>query len=319
MKEDRAKENTASVDRPIELSIRPASPAFDSPDSLLEDAASWPHPPDGRDGCPAMTGSDHNEITSSSPPLPATMTYTVRRGDTLSRIALHRLGDANRYREIFAANRDQLSSVNARLKVGMILRIPGTHAGRSTASKTKTPRSNNSSSTVPKTRQVPAQPVLRGAAKRRASSRVTPADRRLRPTTTKFSSQPGSCASCPCSAAPSCGCAATRAPRTGAVAIFRNGRQPRASSLDGETSIHRTGRRVRRPRRKTRKTATLRRWDPTAAKTPERVRSRARLTRSHVQAAPVRSAPRPAVRHRPHPRWARPPRERRPRHRAPAR
>ncbi len=172
MKEDRAKENTASVERPIELSIRPASPAFDSPDSLLEDAASWPHPPDGSDCCPAMTGSDHNEITSSSPPLPATMTYTVRRGDTLSRIALHLLGDANRYREIFAANRDQLSSVNARLKVGMTLRIPGAHAGRSTASRTKTARSNNSSSIVPKTRQVPAQPVSR----MRETPRIQPRD-----------------------------------------------------------------------------------------------------------------------------------------------
>ncbi len=167
MTEDRVKQNTASVDRPIELSIRPASPAFDSPDSLLDDAATWQHPPDGRDGCPAMTGSDHSEITSSSrPPAASGTTYTVRRGDTLSRIALRLLGDANRYREIFAANRDQLSTVNTRLKVGMTLRIPDEHSharrsSTSTASKTKTSRTNNPSNTAPKTRQVPAQPVSR--------------------------------------------------------------------------------------------------------------------------------------------------------------
>jgi nucleoid-associated protein YgaU len=165
--DDRVKQHTASVDRPVELSIRPATPAFESPDSLLDDAATWQHRPDGHDGCPAMTGTDHSEITSSTPPPAAsTTTYTVRRGDTLSRIALHLLGDANRYREIFAANRDQLSTLNTRLKVGMTLRIPGehAHAGRSTAattSKTKTPRTNNSSNAVPKTREVPAQPVSR--------------------------------------------------------------------------------------------------------------------------------------------------------------
>ena len=40
MTEDRVKQNTASVDRPIELSIRPASPAFDSPDSCRPAASS---------------------------------------------------------------------------------------------------------------------------------------------------------------------------------------------------------------------------------------------------------------------------------------
>src|SRR3989442_850381 len=36
-------------------------------------------------------------------------TYTVKAGDTLSGIAKLTLGDANAYREIFNANRDQLS------------------------------------------------------------------------------------------------------------------------------------------------------------------------------------------------------------------
>jgi nucleoid-associated protein YgaU len=50
--------------------------------------------------------------------------HRVRRGDMLTKIALHYLGDSRRYREIFEANRDQLRTPNDRLKIGMMLRIP---------------------------------------------------------------------------------------------------------------------------------------------------------------------------------------------------
>lgn len=52
------------------------------------------------------------------------LTHRVRRGDTLSKISLHYLGDARRYREIFEANRDQLHTPNDRLKIGMTLQSP---------------------------------------------------------------------------------------------------------------------------------------------------------------------------------------------------
>ena len=39
----------------------------------------------------------------------ATTTYTVKAGDTLSKIAKEHLGDANAYMAIFEANRDQLT------------------------------------------------------------------------------------------------------------------------------------------------------------------------------------------------------------------
>jgi nucleoid-associated protein YgaU len=53
----------------------------------------------------------------------AERTYTVKAGDTLSKIAKEQLGDANAYSEIFNANRDQLSDPD-KIKPGQVLKIP---------------------------------------------------------------------------------------------------------------------------------------------------------------------------------------------------
>ena len=53
----------------------------------------------------------------------ATQTYTVKPGDTLSKIAKQSLGDANAYMRIFEANRDQLSDPDM-IKPGQVLKIP---------------------------------------------------------------------------------------------------------------------------------------------------------------------------------------------------
>jgi nucleoid-associated protein YgaU len=50
-------------------------------------------------------------------------TYTVQPGDTLSKIARDHLGSANKYMEIFNANRDQLSDPD-KIKPGQVLKIP---------------------------------------------------------------------------------------------------------------------------------------------------------------------------------------------------
>ncbi len=50
-------------------------------------------------------------------------TYTVKSGDTLSKIAKDHLGDANAYMKIFEANRDQLSDPN-KIQPGQVLKIP---------------------------------------------------------------------------------------------------------------------------------------------------------------------------------------------------
>jgi nucleoid-associated protein YgaU len=49
--------------------------------------------------------------------------YAVVPGDTLSKIAKHHYGDANKYMKIFEANKDQLKDPNM-IQVGQKLRIP---------------------------------------------------------------------------------------------------------------------------------------------------------------------------------------------------
>lgn len=60
--------------------------------------------------------------TAKSDQQPAA-TYTVKSGDTLSKIAREMLGDANAYMDIFNANRDQLTDPDA-IKPGQVLKIP---------------------------------------------------------------------------------------------------------------------------------------------------------------------------------------------------
>ena len=50
-------------------------------------------------------------------------TYTVKSGDTLSKIAKEHLGDANAYMKIFEANKDQLNDPD-KIKPGQVLKIP---------------------------------------------------------------------------------------------------------------------------------------------------------------------------------------------------
>ena len=53
----------------------------------------------------------------------AIKTYTVKAGDTLSKIAKDQLGNANSYMAIFEANRDQLTDPD-KIKPGQVLKIP---------------------------------------------------------------------------------------------------------------------------------------------------------------------------------------------------
>ena len=53
----------------------------------------------------------------------AAHTYTVKAGDTLSKIAREHLGDANAYMKIFEANKDQLNDPD-KIKPGQVLKIP---------------------------------------------------------------------------------------------------------------------------------------------------------------------------------------------------
>jgi nucleoid-associated protein YgaU len=55
-------------------------------------------------------------------PLPV-KSYTVQKGDTLSKIAKNFYGEANDYKRIFEANRDQLKDPD-KIQPGQVLKIP---------------------------------------------------------------------------------------------------------------------------------------------------------------------------------------------------
>lgn len=54
---------------------------------------------------------------------PPSKSYTVKSGDTLSRIAKEHLGDAKDYMKIFNLNKDQLTDPDM-IKPGQVLRLP---------------------------------------------------------------------------------------------------------------------------------------------------------------------------------------------------
>ncbi|HUS06587.1 MAG TPA: LysM peptidoglycan-binding domain-containing protein [Bryobacteraceae bacterium] len=53
----------------------------------------------------------------------AGQTYTVQAGDTLSKISKQFYGDANKYMDIFNANRDKLQDPD-KIQVGQVLTVP---------------------------------------------------------------------------------------------------------------------------------------------------------------------------------------------------
>ncbi|HEY7448986.1 MAG TPA: LysM peptidoglycan-binding domain-containing protein [Vicinamibacterales bacterium] len=60
---------------------------------------------------------------AAPPTSSAKQTYTVKPGDTLSKIAKAHLGSADDYMKIFEANRDQLTDPD-KIKPGQVLRLP---------------------------------------------------------------------------------------------------------------------------------------------------------------------------------------------------
>ncbi|MDP2320966.1 MAG: LysM peptidoglycan-binding domain-containing protein [Acidobacteriota bacterium] len=63
------------------------------------------------------------EVTIDPNAKPAATTYTVKAGDTLSKIAKEHLGDANAYMKIFDANKGTLTDPD-KIKPGQVLTIP---------------------------------------------------------------------------------------------------------------------------------------------------------------------------------------------------
>lgn len=66
-------------------------------------------------------GNVESGVATTAPTAP--QTYTVNKGDTLSKIAKEFYGSANRWHEIYDANRDQISNPDL-IKPGQVLKIP---------------------------------------------------------------------------------------------------------------------------------------------------------------------------------------------------
>jgi nucleoid-associated protein YgaU len=73
---------------------------------------------------PKADFSDVEGGSSSTAPSPATgRTYTVRKGDSLSKIAKREYGDAQQWHKIFEANRDTIKDPDL-IYPGQVFRIP---------------------------------------------------------------------------------------------------------------------------------------------------------------------------------------------------
>jgi nucleoid-associated protein YgaU len=59
---------------------------------------------------PKADFSDVEGGSSSTAPAPSGRSYTVVKGDSLSKIAKHLYGDAQKWRKIYEANRDQIKN-----------------------------------------------------------------------------------------------------------------------------------------------------------------------------------------------------------------
>lgn len=76
---------------------------------------------------PKADFSDVESGSSSTAPRPSTQetgrSYTVRKGDSLSKIAKREYGDAQKWRRIYDANRDIVNDPDL-IYPGQVLRIP---------------------------------------------------------------------------------------------------------------------------------------------------------------------------------------------------
>ena len=91
----------------------PNKPNFSNVQSGVGSTA--PNPPPK-----ASFGNVNSGVASTAP---VAKTYTVVSGDSLSRIAKHVYGDANRWHDIFNANRDLLDNPE-KIQPGQVLKLP---------------------------------------------------------------------------------------------------------------------------------------------------------------------------------------------------
>ena len=69
------------------------------------------------------SGSSSTAPSPTPAATPAVKTYTVQKGDSLSKIAKHEYGNANDWRKIYEANRDIIKNPDL-IHPGQVLKIP---------------------------------------------------------------------------------------------------------------------------------------------------------------------------------------------------
>jgi len=70
------------------------------------------------------TADSAPNVTPAQDPLTNPTEYTVVSGDNLSAIAQKHYGDANRWRDIYNANKETIGANPSAIRVGMVLKIP---------------------------------------------------------------------------------------------------------------------------------------------------------------------------------------------------
>ena len=72
---------------------------------------------------PVADFSDVQSGSSSTAPKSTPDTYTVKSGDSLSKIAKHLYGDANKWHQIYEANKDKIKNPDL-IHPGEVLTLP---------------------------------------------------------------------------------------------------------------------------------------------------------------------------------------------------
>ena len=77
----------------------------------------------GTDDKPVADFSDVQSGSSSTAPAGRPTTYTVKSGDSLSKIAKHLYGDADKWHAIYEANKDKIKNPDL-IHPGEVLTLP---------------------------------------------------------------------------------------------------------------------------------------------------------------------------------------------------
>ena len=105
---------------------KPAQPGPQSARHIPPSAKPAPKPSPGAAGAahkPEWVSKKQEEAVEKAKAAAEPRVYEVKPGDSLSKIAKEVLGDAGRWKEIFEANKDQISDPNI-IRVGQKLKIP---------------------------------------------------------------------------------------------------------------------------------------------------------------------------------------------------